>query len=81
MKTRRVHKGRKTRRHTNKRPGGRRHTNKRPGGRHTNKRHSGRHTNKCKSTKGGARTPYVPYHDHVKELNKLNNPNIQKKKD
>ena len=52
MKTRRVHKGRKTSRHTNKRHS--RHTNKRHS-RHTNKRHSGRHTNKRKSTKGGGK--------------------------
>lgn len=83
MKTRRVHKGRKTRRHTNKRHS--RHTNKRPGGRrHTNKRHGRRHTNKRKSTKGGTSSYSVALQDGQQKLADANNamrdidPNLRK---
>jgi hypothetical protein len=74
MKSSRAHKGRATRRHTNKRHG-RRHTNKRHSGRrHTNKRHSGRHT-KHKSTKGGRNSsPYsVALNDAQQKLADANN--------
>jgi len=76
MKSSRAHKGRATRRHTNKRHGRR----------HTNKRHSGRRHTKRKSTKGGRNSsPYsVALNDAQQKLADANNamrdndPNLRK---